>query len=83
MVHWHFDETVAVERMREIQRRADQAQAWGLLRRDAPTAWPRLQGRLGHWLIALGRYLQHGEEKRRAALRSSSRCGLRWAGLLC
>lgn len=77
MVHWYFDETVAVERMREIQRQADRAQAWGLLRREAPTARLRLQRRLGHWLIALGQYLQKGEENRRAALRSSSQCGFR------
>jgi len=77
MEHWYFDERTAVERMREIQRQADRAQAWGLFRRDAPTVWHRLQRRLGYWLIALGEYLQHGEENRRAALKSSSQCGLR------
>ncbi len=28
----------------------------------------RLQRRLGHWLIALGHYLQYGEEMRRAGV---------------
>jgi len=76
MVHWYFDETVALERMREIQRQADGAQAWCLFPREAPRARLRLQRRLGHWLIALGQYLQHGDENCRAALRSSSQCGL-------
>ncbi len=83
MVDWYFDEKMAAERMRETQRQADRAQAWGLLRRDAPTVWHRLQKRLGHWLIALGRYLQHGEEIRRADVASSSQCGLREAGTRC
>ena len=77
MADWYFDEMVAAERMRETQRQADRAQAWGLFRREAPTVWQRLQRRLGHWLIALGQYLQHGEENRRADMASSSRCGLR------
>jgi hypothetical protein len=77
MVHWYFDETVAVQRMREIQRQADRAQALGLYHRKEPPVWPHLRTRLGHWLIALGQYLQYGAENRRAALRSSSQCGLR------
>jgi hypothetical protein len=76
-VHWYFDEMMAVERMREIQRQADRAQALGLYHRQAPPAWPGLRKRLGHWLIALGHYLQHAEETRRADVASSSRCGLR------
>ncbi len=75
MVHWYADETMMVQRMREIQRQADRAQAWGLLRRETPTT--RLQRRLGHWLVALGQFLQHGEETRRADVASSSQCGLR------
>ncbi len=76
-LHWYADETMMVQRMREIQRRADRAQALGLYHREEPPAWPRLRTRLGHWLIALRRYLQHGEENRRADLKSSSQCGLR------
>ncbi len=75
MVHWYADETMMVQRMREIQRQADRAQVWGLLRRETPTT--RLQGRLGHWLVALGQYLQHREEIRRPDVASSSQCGLR------
>ncbi len=77
MVDWYFDEKMAVGRMRETQRQADQAQAWGLVRREAPPVWHRLQRRLGHWLIARGEYLQHGKEIRRADVVSSSQCGLR------
>ncbi len=77
MEHWYSDEIMVMQRVREIQRRADRAQAWGLFRRDAPTVWHRLQRRLGHGLIALGQYLQHGEEIRRADAASSSQCGLR------
>lgn len=77
MVHWHFDERMAVERMRETERQANRAQAVGLFRREGPTAWLQLQRRLGDWLIALGQYLQHGEETRRADPASSCQCGLR------
>lgn len=77
MVHWYADETMMVQRMREIQRRADRVQALGLYHREEPPAWPHLRTRLGHWLIALGRYLQRGKEIRRADAASSSQCGLR------
>jgi hypothetical protein len=77
MVHWYTDETMVVQRMREIQRQADRAQAWGLYHRQEPPAWPRLRKRLGQWLIALGQHLQHGEGSPRADVASSSRCGLR------
>jgi hypothetical protein len=77
MLNWYADETMMVQRMREIQRRADRAQAWGLFRRDTPMLSPKLQMRLGHWLIALGRYLQRGEEIREADAASSPQCGLR------
>ena len=60
-MHWYSDEKVVMQRMREIQRQADRAQAWGLVRRDAPTVWHGLQRRLAHWLIALGEYLQRGK----------------------
>ncbi|MGH2372839.1 MAG: hypothetical protein ACRDIC_05100 [bacterium] len=70
MVHWHFDETMALERMRETERQANRAQAVGLFRREVPTAWLRLQRRLGYWLIALGQYLQRGEETRRNTART-------------
>lgn len=77
MVHWYFDERMWVERMREIQRQANRAQAVGLFRRERLTAWVRLQRRLGSWLIALGEHLQHGEETRRADMASSSQRGVR------
>lgn len=77
MLHWYSDEKMAIARMREIQRQADWAQALGLYHREEPPAWPRLRTRLGHWLIALGQYLQHGGEVRGADVGSSSQCGLR------
>ncbi len=80
MVDWYFDEKMAAGRMRETQRQADRAQAWGLFRREAPTVWHRLQMRLAHWLIALGQYLQRGKAIRRADPASSPQCGLRQAG---
>ena len=76
-MHWYSDEQMVAQRMREIQRQADRAQAWGLLGREAPRAWLRLQRRLGHWLIALGQYFQRGKEIRRADVAPSSQCGLR------
>ncbi len=77
MEHWYSDEIMVMQRVREIQRRADRAQAWGLFRRAEPPAWPRLRTQLGHGLIALGQYLQRGKEIRRADAASSSQCGLR------
>jgi hypothetical protein len=77
MGHWYFDEKVAAERMRVMQRKADRAQVLGLYRREAAPGWLRLQMRLGQWLIALGEHLQRGEGIRRADLASSSQCGLR------
>jgi hypothetical protein len=76
-MYWYFSEIVVAERMRGLRRQGDQAQAWGLYHREEPPAWPRLRTGLGHWLIALGKYLQRGQENRRADLRSSSQCGLR------
>lgn len=77
MEHWYFHETMAMERMREIQRQADRAQAWGLVRREAPGVWHRLRVRLGHGLIALGEHLQYREELRRADPAAPCQCGLR------
>jgi len=77
MVHWYFDEKIAVERMRETQRAAEQAQALGVLHPGKPAARRKLQMQLGEWLIAVGKYLQRGEAKREPGMVSSSQCGLR------
>jgi hypothetical protein len=77
MVHWYFDEKVAVERMREAQRHADRAQALGRVRSERPGAWRRLRGILGRMLVAMGKRLQQGEPIGRPDLASSSQCGLR------
>ena len=77
MVHWYFDETVALERMRETQRAADRAWALGASHSIEPEAWRRLQVQLGEWLIAVGKYLQRGEAKREPGMDSSSQCGVR------
>jgi hypothetical protein len=76
MLNWYSEETMMVQRMREIQRQADRAQALGLYHWEPP-AWPRLRTRLGRWLALLGKYLQHGDQNHRADLSSSSQCGLR------
>lgn len=77
MVHWYFDEKVAVDRMKERQRAGEQARAWGVFRPEQPPAWSRVQMRLGRWLIALGESLQQGKGIRRAEMTPSSQCGLR------
>ncbi len=77
MVHWYFDEKLALERMRETQRAADRAWVLGASHPIKPAARRRLQVQLGEWLIALGEYLQRGEGIRRADLTSSSQCCLR------
>jgi hypothetical protein len=77
MVHWYADETMMVQRMREIQRQADRAQTLGLYQREGAPVWPRLRTRLGRWLIVLGRYLRRGDDVGRADVASSSQCGLR------
>lgn len=77
MVHWYFDEKVAVERMREIQRAADRARALGVFHPGKPAARRRFQMQLGEWLIAVGKYLQRGEANRKPGMASSSQCGVR------
>ena len=77
MVHWYFDEKVAVERMRETQRAADRARALGVFHPGKPAARRRFQMQLGEWLIAVGKYLQRGEAKREPGMDSSSQCGVR------
>lgn len=77
MVHWYFDEKIAVQRMREVQREADRAQALGLNYAARPAGQSRLRMRLGRALEAMGRRLQEAEPVRRANLASSSQCGLR------
>jgi len=77
MVHWYFDEKVAVERMREIQRAADRARALGGFHPIEPAARRRFQMQLGEWLITVGKYLQRGEAKRKPGMVSSSQCGVR------
>jgi hypothetical protein len=77
VLHWYSDEKMAIKHMREVQRQADRAQAWGLYHREVPTARLRIQRRMGHWLIALGQYLQRGKEIRGEDVAPSSQCGLR------
>lgn len=77
MVHWYFDEKVAVERMRETQRAVDRAWALGVSHPIEPAARRRFQVQLGEWLIAVGKYLQRGEAERKPGMVSSSQCGLR------
>ena len=77
MVHWYFDEKLAVERMRETQRAADRAWALGASHPIEPAARRRFQMRLGEWLIAVGKYLQREEAKREPGMVSSSQCGVR------
>lgn len=77
MVHWYFDEVVLVERMREVQRTADRAQALGLVARARPRGWRRLRAGLGRMLVALGRRLQQAEPIPPPELASRSQCGLR------
>ena len=77
MVHWYFDEKVAVERMRETQREADRARALGASHPIEPAARRRFRMQLGEWLIAVGKYLQRGEAKREPGIVSSSQCGVR------
>ena len=77
MVHWYFDEKVAVERMRETQRAAERAWVLGASHPIEPAARGRLLMRLGEWLIAVGKYLQRGEAKREPGMVSSSQCGVR------
>ncbi len=77
MVHWYFDEKLALERMRETQRAADRAWTLGASHPIEPAARRRLQVQLGEWLIAVGKYLQRGEAKREPGMVSSSQCGLR------
>jgi hypothetical protein len=77
MVHWYFDEKLAVEPMRETQRAVEQAWAWGVFRPEQPPGWWRARMRLGRWLIALGQSLQQGRGTRGAEMASSSRCRLR------
>ena len=71
MVNWFFHERVAAERVRETQRQADQAQAWGLFRRDTPPIRHRLQTRLGHWADCNRELSPAWEENHRADLSSS------------
>ena len=77
MVHWYFDEKLALERMRETQRAADRAWALGASHPIEPAARRRFQMQLGEWLIAVGKYLQRGEANRKPGMVSSSQCGLR------
>ena len=77
MVHWYFDEKVALERMRETQRAADRAWVLGVFHPGKPAARRRLQVQLGEWLIAVGKYLRRGEAKREPGMVSSSQCGVR------
>ena len=77
MLHWYSDENMAVERIPEIQQQADRVQILGLYHRKEFPVRSRLRTILGHWLIALGQYLQGGKEIHRADLRPSSQCGLR------
>jgi hypothetical protein len=77
MVHWYFDEAMAVQRMRETQRKADQTQAWGLNRRARLGGWERIRGILGRGLVALGERLQQSDLARGSHLVSPSQCALR------
>ncbi len=77
MVHWYFDEMVVMERMREVQREADWAQALGLGQVAPRTHSPGLRARLGRALVKLGSRLQQTEPIRRPDLASPSQCGLR------
>lgn len=77
MVHWYFDEVTAVERMREVQRAADRAQALGLLQGRGPRGWRQLRMRLWQALIAVRRRVPYAEGLPRTDLASSCQCGLR------
>lgn len=76
MVHWYFDERVAVEQMREAQRRADRAQALGLLQAGSPER-ESLRTRLGRALVTIGNRLQRARLVHRSEVTASSQCGLR------
>jgi hypothetical protein len=77
MAHWYFDEMTMVQRMREVQREADHAQALGLSRGTRFSRWQRFRVSLGLKLVALGQRLQQSEPVGRAGLASTSQCGLR------
>ena len=77
MVHWYYDEKLALERIRETQRAANRAWVLGVFHPGKPAARRRLQVQLGEWLIAVGKYLQRGEAKREPGMVSSSQCGVR------
>jgi hypothetical protein len=77
MVHWYFDEKIAVQRMQEMQQAVDRAQALGLNHAARPAGQSRLRMRLGRALEAMGRRLQGVEPARQVNLASSSQCGLR------
>jgi hypothetical protein len=77
MTHWFFDEMTMVQRMREVQREADRAQALGLGRRARSSRWQRLRMSLGLRLVALGQRLQQTEQVGQTDLASTSQCGLR------
>jgi len=77
MVHWYYDEKLALERIRETQRAANRAWVLGVFHPGRPAARRRLQVQLGEWLIAVGKYLQRGEAKREPGMVSSSQCGVR------
>lgn len=75
-MHWYFDEVLVIERMREIQRRAAQAQALGLIGSGRIGLWG-VRLALGRGLVALGERLREGKPVRRPELASSSQCALR------
>jgi len=79
MIHWYFEEITMIQRMREVQREADRAQALGVGRRARPLRRPRLRAYLGQRLVALGQRLQQSEQggRRRTDLASTSQCGNR------
>jgi hypothetical protein len=77
MTHWYFDEMTMVQRMREVQRKADRTQGLGLGRRTRSSRWQRVRVHLGQRLVALGQRLQQRERVTRTDLASTSQCSLR------
>jgi hypothetical protein len=74
---WYFDEMVVIERMREAQRKADRAQALGLIRHGRIVGWEQVRMALGRGLVALGNRLQQADPDGRPDLSSPSQCALR------
>jgi hypothetical protein len=76
-MNWNFGEVMVVERMREAQRKADRAQALGLIRHGRIVGWEQVRMALGRGLVALGKRLQQADPVGRPDLSSPPQCALR------